>query len=169
MLRAGNRLRFSPFDFCFRYFQTYQAIVFNDEPGRQSAVLHAEQILVSREPQHLLANLLGFRNLLRRGIVGRLGQRHVLLAAAVNQQAAFDSEFFRLNSVCLASGGDALFKLMHVGLNSARLESPLVILKLKDFHYVDGCQAAADHDRFVGRFISRARCNPPRSCGCTNR
>ena len=66
---------------------------------------------------------LGFRNLLRRRVVGRLRERHVLLAAAVDQQAALYAEVLAVNAVRLADGGNAFFQLVHVDVDAAALKA----------------------------------------------
>ena len=165
----GIGFGFAAFDFGLRHLQSDQATVFDDQARRQPAILEAKQILVARQAQHFLAHLFGLGDLLGRGVVGRLRERHILLAAAVDQKAAFHAQLLRLDAVCLAGRRDALFQLVHVGLDAASFQSALVILQLKNFHHVDRGQARRRPPELRPAFRSAARGNPFRSCGCTSR
>ena len=155
MLRAGNRLRLAPFDFRFGHLQPHQPAIFHRQPGGQPAILEPKQVFVPRQLQHFLPHLLGLGELLRRRVVRGLRQRHVLLAPPVDQQAALYAEFLGLDPMRLAHHWDALFQFVHAGLDAAGLQRTFVVLELQHLHHVDGSQAAAHHQRFIRRFVTR--------------
>jgi len=81
---AGDGRGFAAFDFGFDDLEADEAAIFDDDAGGEAAVLHAEKIFALREAQHFLADLLGFGDLFGSGVIGRLRERHVLFAAAID-------------------------------------------------------------------------------------
>src|SRR5690348_7351618 len=133
LFRAWDRFSLAAFDFRFNYLQSHKAPILHDDARRQPAILDAEQIFVARQAQHFLPNHLRLCDLFRGRVVRWLRQRHVLFAAAINQETALDAQFFRLYAVRFAHFRNPLFQLMHAGLNAASLQRALVVFKLKNF------------------------------------
>src|SRR6266478_10153758 len=119
LFRAGDRFSLAALDFRFSHSQTREPSILHDDPGRQPAILEAKQVFVARYAQHFLTNHFCFGELLGRRVVRWLRQRHVLFAAAINQEATLHAQLFRLDAVRFAYLRNTFFQLMHAGLNAA--------------------------------------------------
>ena len=136
--------------------QPDQTITLDDRRDRHGERLDAEQELALRlleDPAPTWPLLTGSCG---RPLLARLGERHVLDTAPVEQRAAREPEVVPAQAVRRrGSRGSRRLHLEHVLIDAARGERVAHLDQLQHLDHVDRGEAAADHQGAVGDLVAR--------------
>ena len=115
MFRARNRLRLSVLPSSSRQPSAPpDAPILDDQARSQSAILKAKEIFLRANRSIFCRTCSVFAICSARGVIRRLSERHILLAAAIDQKATLDAQFLWLDPMSFAGRGDAFLQLMHI-------------------------------------------------------